>query len=385
MNKPDTNPTSPRMETNGSPATRGAAIAYARTTVGRFLSRGGFNGRSESIGGAGESISLSDDDVRQMASNVAEAARNDPVAFGILGEAKSEVQVRDHIAGAVEAIRKDGRDAKLTKNQRSALEAIILLTGRPAFFIKDDAFELPTGLWEMLAPYRPQMSTVIRSVGRIGVSMDYGTPYVGTGFVVGEKLIMTNRHVVSKFAARSADGWVLDPGCRMVIDFKQEFGVADKVEFPIEGVVWIDERENVDLAVLKLAASARSVPTPLRLQKELGYANVGNNVYVVGYPAADPTRNDPAESQRIFGGVYEKKRLSPGRILSIDLDKLSISHDCSTLGGSSGSCVVDLSTNSVIGLHFEGNYLSSNSAVLLPHLASESRFSALNFREGRDA
>ena len=180
----------------------------------------------------------------------------------------------------------------------------------------------------------------------------------------------------------------------MVIDFKQEFGVADKVVFPVESVVWVDYRDNVDMALLKLNISAvggRSVPPPLRLQKNAGFANEGNNVYVVGYPAADPKRNDINEMHRIFGGVYEKKRLAPGRISSIDGEKGCLSHDCSTLGGNSGSCVVDISTNSVVGLHFEGDYLVSNSAVLLPALAAdptlrdEQFFLDLNFQEGRDA
>jgi V8-like Glu-specific endopeptidase len=62
-----------------------------------------------------------------------------------------------------------------------------------------------------------------------------------------------------------------------------------------------------------------------------------------------------------------------------------LSHDCSTLGGNSGSCIVDLSTNSVVGLHFEGDYLVANSAVLLPALAARPEFRGLNWQAGRDA
>ena len=370
-------------------AAKKAAITVAHNTVNRFLSRGGFTGSSESVGGTGKSFPPNDDEVRRMASGLASALRDDPLAFGILGEIRSEDQIRGHLAAAAEAIHKDGRSAVLTEPQRSALEAIVLLTGRPVLFIKNDKFELPTGLWEMLAPYRPEIESVVKSVGRIGISMAYGTPYVGSGFVVAKNLIMTNRHVVCKFVDRSSGQLILDPGCKMVIDFKQEFGVSGKSEFPIKEVIWIDERDNVDLALLRLddsvAGGSRS-PPPLRLQKEPGYANEGNNIYVVGYPAADPDRNDPDEMQRIYGGVYEKKRLSPGRILTIDGDKRHLTHDCSTLGGNSGSCVVDLSTNSIVGLHFEGAYLKANSAVLLPSLAVETRFGEfkLNFQEGRD-
>jgi V8-like Glu-specific endopeptidase len=341
----------------------------------------------ESVGGGAAGALPSDEEIRNMAGSLAAAVRDDPLAFGILDQMRAEPQIRQQLSRAVEAIH-DGRIDELSELQQSALEAIVLLTGRPALFIKTDTFELPTGEWEILAPYRAEISAVAKSVGRIGVSMDYGTPYVGSGFVVAPGLVMTNRHVVEKFVARTSDGWILDPGCQMVVDFKQEFGIADKREFRVEGVVWVDGREHVDLALIKLEASAvesGQSPAPLRLQKDEGYANKGNNVYVVGYPAADPKRNDPKEMQRIFAGVYEKKRLAPGRISSLDPTEGHLSHDCSTLGGNSGSCVVDLSTNSVIGLHFEGDYLVANKAILLPSLASDPKLSGLNWQAGRDA
>jgi hypothetical protein len=46
-------------------------------------------------------------------------------------------------------------------------------------------------------------------------------------------------------------------------------------------------------------------------------------------------------------------------------------HDASTLGGNSGSCVVDLDSNRVIGLHFAGRYMQYNEAVALWRLADD--------------
>jgi V8-like Glu-specific endopeptidase len=46
-------------------------------------------------------------------------------------------------------------------------------------------------------------------------------------------------------------------------------------------------------------------------------------------------------------------------------------HDCSTLGGNSGSCVIDLESNRVLGLHFKGRYLEANWAVALWKLADD--------------
>lgn len=361
----------------------------SRHAISRFQSvcKFGSRGHSESVGGHGDSSFPSDEGIRKLSAAVATAAKDDPVAFSVLERANDASQVEQHMADAIARIRKNGRDASLTAPQRGALEAIVLLIGRPALFIKNDDFDLPDGEWEILAPHRPNIRDAVKSVGQIGISMAYGGPYVGTGFVVAPNTILTNRHVVERFVVRIAERWILDPGCKMRIDFKQEFGVAEKAQFPIEGVIWIADKEP-DLALMKLdskSVAPRTPPPPLCLQSNSNYVTDNNQVYVVGYPAADPGRNDPLEMHRIFEGVYEKKRLSPGRILAVDGEHGRLAHDCSTLGGSSGSCVIDMATNSVVGLHFEGNYRVSNKAVLLPSLVGRDEYRALNFRDGRNA
>jgi endonuclease G len=63
----------------------------------------------------------------------------------------------------------------------------------------------------------------------------------------------------------------------------------------------------------------------------------------------------------IFGDVYDKKRLAPGQITDVRSDV--VLHDCSTLGGNSGSVVLDLANGQAIGLHFAGRFLEANYAV----------------------
>ena len=75
--------------------------------------------------------------------------------------------------------------------------------------------------------------------------------------------------------------------------------------------------------------------------------------------------------QDIFGGTYEVKRLQPGTVMQVDTARKVFTHDCSTLGGNSGSCVVDLRTGLVIGLHFGGGYRRANFAVALWALADD--------------
>ena len=85
--------------------------------------------------------------------------------------------------------------------------------------------------------------------------------------------------------------------------------------------------------------------------------------------------------QRIFGRVYNVKRLQPGLISAWNDGDDVFHHDCSTLGGNSGSPVFDLETHAVIGLHFGGRYLIGNNAVPLWRLTGDAllRAGGVNF------
>ncbi|MFX0065604.1 MAG: trypsin-like peptidase domain-containing protein [Candidatus Hermodarchaeota archaeon] len=87
--------------------------------------------------------------------------------------------------------------------------------------------------------------------------------------------------------------------------------------------------------------------------------------FTVGYPAFDD-RSDIEVQMRIFKGIFNVKRFAPGKIRSIftyEEKYQFIDHDCTTLGGNSGSCVVDMETATVVGLHFGGLYLEYNLAI----------------------
>ena len=51
----------------------------------------------------------------------------------------------------------------------------------------------------------------------------------------------------------------------------------------------------------------------------------------------------------------------------------TLTHDASTLGGNSGSALIDPSTGFVLGLHFGGRYLERNYAVPARALAEDPR------------
>nr|WP_315396023.1 serine protease [uncultured Duganella sp.] len=364
---------------------RGAA---SRHTIGRFLKSAaragpGGKGATESFGGG--TGKLAPDGLDRLVEQLQAAKRSDPLTFGDV-EAEPDA-LRAHIATALDAVDASGENASLSPKQLSSLESIILLIGRPPILVLNDDFELPSGEWEILAPFRQDISRTLRSVGRLATGANQiGATYVGTGFMVGQGVIMTNRHVFEPYGlVVKRDGmWKIAPGITLRIDFKQEFGNSEKDEFNVVELLWLDERDDFDLALLRIeAADGRAPPPALALQSDPGYVSDGNMVYAVGYPAVDP-KAAPKQVHAIFEGTYEKKRLSPGRIMHLGADGSSFSHDCTTLRGSSGSCIVDLPTNSVVGLHFAGDYLEANWAVQ-PGRAALDNWPSLNFVKGRHA
>jgi endonuclease G len=83
--------------------------------------------------------------------------------------------------------------------------------------------------------------------------------------------------------------------------------------------------------------------------------------------------------ENLFGDVYDKKRLAPGQIRQSGPEELQ--HDCSTLGGNSGSVVLDLATGDALGIHFAGRFLEANYAVSASVI--EGRLRALRCRHLR--
>jgi hypothetical protein len=61
------------------------------------------------------------------------------------------------------------------------------------------------------------------------------------------------------------------------------------------------------------------------------------------------------------------------QVLSFDIPVQAFTHEASTLGGASGSAVVDLDTGHVIALHFGGAYLRANYAVPAWELSRDAR------------
>lgn len=245
-------------------------------------------------------------------------------------------------------------------------EAIVLLDGRPSLLVRGDSFEEPElDYWKgRLNPHRATLESALRSVGRIELTGHGSYDWVGTGWVVSERLVVTNRHVAGLFARANGSGFVFRPsplGGSMTarIDFKEEYQNAADREVPVVRVVYLapDAPGQPDVAVLELG-NGIELPPPVKLAAGSG---TSQPVATVGYPAWD-SRNGEDAMRNIFRDIYDVKRLAPGYLMSSD-DPATLRHNCSTLGGNSGSAVLEVTTGEAIGLHFGGRFRTANFAV----------------------
>lgn len=254
----------------------------------------------------------------------------------------------------------------------STTEAVVRDFMRPVCFVRRGRIQLPRSrTWRSrLVPVRAQLEAAIPSVGRVEFTGHPSRRWGGTGWVVDDRVVVTNRHVAELFAERHGRSWAfkveeLDRqpyGARL--DFREEYRQAERekpVEVAVESILFVAAAGDPDLAFLRMAPSAE-LPPPLPVLPD----DVADraDIAVIGYPAQDPDAVPSAEvDRRLFRGVYDVKRLSPGQVLISDPERWYFTHDATTLGGSSGSAVLDLATGAVAGVHFRGILESANYAV----------------------
>ena len=268
----------------------------------------------------------------------------------------------------------EGPGVRLTKEQQAGLEAIVIATGsRPAFKFKDfldDTLDFAAEWRDSFSQYRDQLIEVGSSVGRI----DLQDRHSGTAFVVGEDLIMTNRHVLKTIGVEDECGnWQIDPNA--TIKFADHrFEIANDVLFAGEGDVSRVDFKNIDMAVLRCLEVGTDFPEPLKLKRNAADIMVGRYSYVMGFPGRPgPGYEDFPILKKLFNLQYGVKRISPGEIdatigdLEDDINNSVIQHDCKTLGGNSGSPIIDFDETGrgVFGIHFAGAKRVANYAHAL--------------------
>ncbi|HEX7831164.1 MAG TPA: phospholipase D-like domain-containing protein, partial [Thermoanaerobaculia bacterium] len=132
---------------------------------------------------------------------------------------------------------------------------------------------------------------------------------------------------------------------------------------PVKSVLYIEgDPRKADFALLKIGRRTDG-SFPKRIELASTDAAADADIVVIGYPARAPSHiiPDQAWMDRLYGSTYDIKRIAPGK-----MGKPSrgwSTHDATTLGGNSGSVVLDLKSGKAVGLHFAGLYMIENYCV----------------------
>lgn len=268
-------------------------------------------------------------------------------------------------------------ETALSQDDLTALEAIVMDYGRPVLLVENDKVSnSQSSVWqERLATHTDTITANIKRVGRVEVDghphqafLEAGEEFfLGTCFVIGDNLLLTNRHVAIEFCELNGK---IKSGMLPRVDFVEEAKRDTDNEIVITRAVEIGN--DFDFAILEVQGG--NIPSPVEFtasSRDLSADSDNPFVYIIGYPAFD-TRNPTDLQNNIFDGKFNVKRLAPGRLRKIvgsppytnstHVDRALVL-DYTSLGGNSGSPVFDLNTGRLIGLHYAGRYAEANYAV----------------------
>lgn len=260
--------------------------------------------------------------------------------------------------------------AELSDDAALEQESIIMRRLRPVLAVRDNKVQLDfleradSEVWKVrLETAMPALEKAVRSVGRIelvGGRLDW----VGTGWLVHDSIMVTNRHVAREFAVRGGSGFEFRMGADgridASVDFLQEAGNSETLVFKLVRPLYIEDAPGPDLAFFEIETMSGDVGLAEKIDLSRTPA-LTENAAIIGYPARDSRIPEADLMDRIYRDLYDKKRLAPGAVTSVG--DLRMAHNCTTLGGNSGSVLFDLDQGAAIGLHYSGSFLVANYAV----------------------
>lgn len=265
-----------------------------------------------------------------------------------------------------------------------ALETLVRQE-RPVLFVQDDWINHKEvtikgvearELIDLVETNQASLQPLIPLIGRIDVTHFPGSDYLGTGWFIGPDIVVTNRHVASLIARWDGRRFVFRRGVASraiegALGTSHEFDDTQSDparSFAVTEVLYIEGESGPDIAFLRVRRRPDgTIPSHISIAD----TDAGDNVpvLVVGYPARAPKSVIPDQDlmQELFRGRFDVKRAAPGYTMAPKDG--ATRHDCTTLGGNSGSVVLDLKSGKALGLHFAGLYQESNYAVRASVLA----------------
>lgn len=391
---------------------REAPSPAARRLLGRLATPAGAGGLEGGLEAAAAVEAAPDLDRRERLEEAERVLRRLAAGARDIDETVIDRLIRD-AEKALLKLSDEGADAALTDGEVFGLEAVIETDGsRPVLFVQDGTIDLNApDLQGTLAQrwlgaaetFQEGISRVASAVGAVQLPA-FDNRRIGTAFAIAPGFVLTNRHVLEEIALFDGQGWRWKYEAE--IDFAGEYRRDVQRRFKLLDVaLWgpnpINRKinfANLDLAVLRVGDGAGDFPEPVSLEATTDRVRVGSAgqppVYVMGFPVEPPRARGAPEDrppdpgyeyeqvlERLFANRFGSKRWAPGLVeagagqLVADKKSWVLSHDASTLGGNSGSCVVEFHENGerVVGLHFGGRPRIENYAHVIaairPHLA----------------
>lgn len=301
-----------------------------------------------------------------------------------------DTEVRDDIVARVDAHRFVdilGRRSTATRVRRiveaaetasagpsfpdAAAQAAVLFDIRPSLLVRDESFELPASpVWrDRLIEAEAAIRRAIPSVGRVDLK-DHPHPriaemaHIGAAWMISDTVAVTNRHVARTFGLGSGQEFRFwSDGMSVRIDFRDDPRHDMPRDFAVTRILEIVEDADADIAFLQFEPNP-DLPQPVVLDDHCE----NEFIVAIGYPSWDP-QIPPEMVRHVLDGVYDAKRIAPGRIIDAG-DESTFRYDASTLKGSSGSVVLSLETGNAVGLHMGGVFNAESTAVTSARLKS---------------
>lgn len=201
---------------------------------------------------------------------------------------------------------------------------------------------------------------------------------VGSGILLNDGSILTARHVVQEpgwlFGNPAKSGWVrynqINTAGPPEANIAATRYLSEEIASLDMAIVSQSENWRDTLAASPLASEFGSLPGLPMQTEPLDEAHLKDrHVAVIAHPLKGNTGGDPADIPIVYGDAkLGVKRFMPGFLddetpIVVEHGQTFLSHDCSTLGGASGGCLVDLLTGKVLGIHVSGQSDLGNRAV----------------------